>query len=84
MKAYGNRILIDPTPIETTTKSGIILQPKEEEKPSKGTVYSVGSDVKLIKKGNIVHFNKYTPVEVKDGDKKYLVIKDEDIYVVEG
>lgn len=82
MKAYGNRILIDPTPIETKTASGIILQPKEEEKPSKGTVVSTGELVKDIKKGSIVHFNKYTPIEIKDGEKKYLVIKDEDVYVI--
>lgn len=83
MKAYGNRILIDPTPVETKTKAGIILQPKEEEKPSKGSVASVGELVKGIKKGDLIHFNKYTPIEVKDGEKKYLVIKDEDVYVVE-
>ena len=83
MKAYGKRILIDPTPNEKVTKAGIILQPKEEEKPSKGLVVSVGKDVIGIKVKDNVHFNKYTTVEVLDGEKKYLVIKDEDVYTID-
>jgi chaperonin GroES len=83
MKAYGNRILIDPTPIEKVTPSGIILQPKEEDKPSKGLVVSIGKQVTGISVNDVVHFNKYTPIEVKEGDKKYLVIKDEDVYTIE-
>lgn len=87
MRAYGNRILIDQTPIEEITAAGIIM-PKEfltvsAEKPSSGRVVSVGELVQGIKENDIIHFNKYTPVEVKEHDKTYLVIKDEDVYVIE-
>lgn len=83
MKAYGKRILIDPTPIEKLTPSGIILQPKEEDKPSKGLVLAVGKEVIGIYIKDIVHFNKYTPIEITKDAKKYLVIKDEDVYTIE-
>lgn len=84
-EAVGIRILVDPTPVDKVTKGGIILpaMTKEEEKPSHGTVVSVGSDVKANLQGKNVHFNKYTAIELKDGEKKYFVLKEEDIYVVE-
>lgn len=83
MKAIGKRILIDPTPIETTTKSGIILQPKAEDKPSKGKVVSIGNEVKEIKKDDIVHFNKHVGIEVVLNEIKYLTIREEEAYIVE-
>lgn len=83
MKAYGKRILVDPKPNEKITKSGIILQPKEEEKPNKGLVVSVGKDVIGVNVNDIIHFNKYTTIEILDGNKKYLVIKDEDVYTID-
>lgn len=83
MKSIGKRILIDPTPIETKTKSGIILQPKAEDKPSKGKVISVGAEVKEIKKDDIVHFNKHVGIEVILDEVKYLTIREEEAYIVE-
>jgi len=83
MKAIGKRILIDPTPIEKVTKSGIILQPKVEDKPSKGKVVSVGAEVKEIKRGDIVHFNKHVSIEDVLDEVKYLSIREEEAYIIE-
>ena len=83
MKAIGKRILIDPKPIEKVTKGGIILQSKVEEKPSVGKVLSVGGDVKEIKIGDIIHFNKHVAVEIVVDDIKYLTVKEEEAYTVE-
>ena len=83
MKSIGKRILIDPTSIETTTKSGIILQTKVEDKPSKGKVVSIGEEVKEIKVKDIVHFNKYVGIEIELNEDKYLTIKEEEVYIVE-
>lgn len=84
-KAVGIRILVDPKPVDKVTKAGIILpgMNKDEEKPTNGVVLSVGADVKTVKNGDKVHFNKYTAVELKEGDSKFYVLKEEDIYVVE-
>lgn len=83
MKAVKNRILIDPTPIEKVTKSGIILTPKVEEKPGCGTVVSIGKEVKEVKIGDTVHFNKHVGVELVLNEKKYLTIREEEAYIVE-
>lgn len=83
MKAVKNRILIDPTPVETVTKSGIILTPKPDEKSTYGTVVSIGKEVKEVKIGDVVHFNKYVGVELTLNEKKYLTIREEEAYIVE-
>lgn len=84
----GNHILVEPVEEESTTKSGIIVQSKEKEKPWHGKVIAVGEGKPLddgsrtpmdVNKGDIVYFTKYAPdeVEVEDnGEKKtYLVIQ---------
>ena len=83
MKAIGKRILIDPKPIEKVTKSGIILTPKVEDKPSIGKVISIGGEVKEIKEGNIVHFNKHVGIEIIIDDVKYLSVREDEVYIVE-
>lgn len=83
MKAIGYRVLVDPTPPETVTKAGIILQPKVEEKPTSGKVVSVGGEVKEVKVGDTAHFNKHVAIEVMDGEKKYVVLREEEIYTVD-
>lgn len=83
MKSIGKRILIDPSPIETKTKSGIILTPKVEDKPSSGKVISIGNEVKEIQRGDIVHFNKHVGIEVVLDEVKYLSIREEEAYVIE-
>jgi len=83
MKSVGKRILVDPTPVEKITKSGIILTPKIEDKPSSGTVVSVGDEVKEIQRGDVVHFNKHVGIEVIIDEVKYLSIKEDESYVIE-
>jgi len=85
MKSIGKRILIDPTPIETTTKSGIIIPDSsiKGDKPSKGKVVSIGNEVKEIKIKDIVHFNKHVGIEIVLDEVKYLSVREEEVYIVE-
>jgi len=83
MKAIKNRILIDPKPVEQVTKSGIILTTKTDEKPGQGKVVSVGKEVKEVKIGDTVHFNKHVGIELVLDEKKYLTIREEEAYIVE-
>lgn len=88
MKAIGKRVLIDATPLEEKTAGGIYIPvqvlEKQGDKPSKGTVLSVGDEVTTVKVGDYIHFNMYTPVKIKAKDgKEYLVIKEEEIYTIE-
>jgi chaperonin GroES len=87
-----DRVVVLPTEAETKTAGGIVIpDTADKDKPSKGTVVSVGNgkhDVngKLIplqvKKDDQVLFGKYAGTNVKLGDKEYLVMREEDILAV--
>ena len=61
------------------TAGGIYVPDVAKEKPQKGSVEAVGVDVKELKKGNTVLFDKYSGSKYKLNDVEYLIIKEEDI-----
>lgn len=61
------------------TAGGIYVPDVAKEKPQKGTVEAVGSEVKEVKTGNTVLFDKYSGSKIKLNDTEYLIIKEEDI-----
>lgn len=61
------------------TAGGLYVPDVAKEKPQKGTVDAVGSEVKEVKPGNVVLFDKYSGSKIKIDDVEYLVIKEEDI-----
>ena len=61
IKPLGKRVLIEQTKQEEVTKSGIVLPgTASKEKPIIGEVIAVGTEVKEIKKGMNVIFEKYS------------------------
>jgi len=92
IKPLSDHILIEAISQEEKTKSGILLpETAEKERPEQGKVIAVGSGRRLpsgkripleVKKGDIVHFTKYGPTEIKVGDKEYLIAKEEDILAI--
>ncbi|WP_271400591.1 co-chaperone GroES [Salinicoccus roseus] len=91
LKPLGNRVVIDLTQKEETTKSGIILTESAKEKPQEGTVVAVGpgrvldngTPVELeVKEGDRVVYSKFAGTELKHDDKDYLVLADTDILAV--
>lgn len=83
IKPTSNNILIEPFKESEKTKTGIII-PKtaEKEKAEKGKVLEIGKDVKEIKKGDMIIFVKYAPMELKIEDKEYLIAKEEDVLAI--
>lgn len=61
------------------TAGGIYVPDVAKEKPQKGTVVAVGSEVKELKVGDAVLFDKYSGSKIKLDDVEYLIIKEEDI-----
>jgi chaperonin GroES len=61
------------------TAGGLYVPDVAKEKPSKGTVTAVGSEVKEVKTGNTVLFDKYTGSKIKLEDVEYLIVKEEDL-----
>lgn len=61
------------------TPGGIYVPDVAKEKPQKGEVIAVGSEVKEVKVGDIVLFDKYAGSKIKVDDVEYLIIKEEEI-----
>ncbi|MEJ5227255.1 co-chaperone GroES [Thermodesulfovibrio sp.] len=61
------------------TPGGIYVPDVAKEKPQKGEVIAVGSEVKEVKVGDTVLFDKYAGSKIKIDDVEYLIIKEEEI-----
>ena len=58
LRPLGDRVVIQPTPREEMTKSGIVLPDTAKEKPQEGTILAVGP-------GRILDDGKREPIDVK-------------------
>lgn len=83
IKPLGNRVLVEPDPIEKITKSGIMIPDYgEEEKPRSGTIAAIGKDVMMVGLGDKVIFGKYAGAEVVSAGKTLVFMIEEDIYAI--
>jgi chaperonin GroES len=93
LRPLGDRVVIQPTPREEMTKSGIVLPDTAKEKPQEGTILAVGPGRILddgkresidVKKGDKVLYAKYAGTEFKiDGDELLIVSQKDILAVVE-
>jgi chaperonin GroES len=74
MKPLADRVLIEPTPAEEKTSSGLIIPDTAKEKPLKGTVIAVGpgkvDEPMTVKVGDSVIYGQYSGTEIKLDGKK--------------
>ena len=85
-----DRVVLKPTEIEETTKSGFILTSASQEKPQFSEVVAVGPggivDVKetemYVKVGDKVIAGKYSGTEVKIDDIEYTIVRQSDILAI--
>jgi len=95
IKPLHNNVLIEPISGEERARksAGGILIPEtiDKEKPDQGKVAEVGPGKRddsgkiiplSVKKGQKVIFSKYSPDEVKVGEKKYYIISEDNILAV--
>ena len=83
IKPLGKRVLIKQVEQEEVTKSGIVLPgTASKEKPITGEVLAVGKEVKDVKAGDKVIFEKYTGTEVKDGDDSFLILDIDNVLAI--
>ncbi|PLY13851.1 co-chaperone GroES [Sulfurimonas sp. CVO] len=76
----GKRVLVKRVEEANTTSSGIIIPDNAQEKPSKGEVVAVSSEVNEIASGDIVVFGKFSGNEISLDSEKFLVLETEDIF----
>ena len=86
----GDRVVLKQCETEETTKSGIILTPKAQEKPVTAEVVAVGpggmvdgKEVTMqVKGGDKVIYSKYAGNEVKLDDVEYVIVRQNDILAI--
>ncbi len=81
-----DRVLIEPALAEEKTAGGIIIPDTAKEKPQKGVVVAVGKGKKdepmTVKVGDSVLYGKYSGTEVTVDGKTYLIMREDDIFMV--
>ncbi|MEW6117362.1 MAG: co-chaperone GroES [Nitrospirota bacterium] len=61
------------------TAGGLYIPDVAKEKPQQGVVEAVGPEVKEVKPGSTVLFDKYAGTKVKNEKYEYLIIKEESL-----
>jgi chaperonin GroES len=91
LRPLGDRVVVQPSEREETTKSGIVIPDTAKEKPQRGTVVAVGEgrrgddgdripvDVAV---GDEVLFSKFSGTEFKLDDEEYLILPEKDILAI--
>jgi chaperonin GroES len=86
IKPLADRVLIEPQEAQTKTAGGIYIPDTAKEKPQQGKVIAVGPGKKdepmEVKAGDVVLYGKYAGTEVTVEDKKYLIVKQQDILAI--
>ena len=86
----GDRVVLKQTEKEETTKSGIILAAKSQEKPVTAEVVAVGPGgmvdgkevIMQVKVGDQVIYSKFAGNEVKLDEEEYVIVRQNDILAI--
>jgi chaperonin GroES len=83
-KPLADRVLVEPSPAEQKTASGIIIPDTAKEKPLRGKIVAAGAGKKdepmTVKVGDSVLFGQYSGTEIKIDGLTYLIMRESDIY----
>ncbi len=91
LRPLGDKVVIQPTPREVTTKSGIVIPDTAKEKPQEGKVQAVGPGRILddgkreqmdLKRGDTVLYAKYAGSEFKLDGEDLLIVSAKDVLAV--
>ena len=88
LRPLADRVIVKRVENETKTASGIVIPDSAAEKPDQGEVLAVGPGKKndkgelgamAVKVGDRVLISKYGGTEVKLEEKKYTLVREDDI-----
>lgn len=77
-KPLKDRVFVSYTEEMDKTSGGIYIPDAAKEKSQKGKVESIGSEVKDIKVGDTILFDKYSGSKITIDNIEYLILKEED------
>jgi len=75
----GDRVFVTYTEEMERTTGGIYVPESAKEKPQRGAIQAIGKDVKNVKVGDQILFDKYSGSKLKIDDEDCLILKEEDI-----
>ena len=85
MKAIGKYIVIKPIKeVDTKTKGGLILAENQREdiRYRRAKVVQPGTEVKVLKKGDEVYYDKASGFNIEIKKEQYKIIKEFDVVIV--
>lgn len=86
IKPLADRVLVEPSPAEDKTASGIIIPDTAKEKPQRGKVVAVGPGKKdeptTVAIGDTVLYGKYSGTEISIDGSDYLIMRESDILAI--
>lgn len=85
MKAVGKYIVIDPNKeTNVKTEGGLILSNNQREdiRYRQAVVVKPGTDVKIIKKGDEIYYDRSSGFNIEIKNKQYTIIKEFDVVVI--
>ena len=91
LRPLGDRVVVEPTSGDETTKSGIVIPDTAKEKPQEGKILAVGPGRVLddgkreqmdLKRGDKVLYARYAGTEFKLDGEDLLIISHRDILAV--
>lgn len=78
-KPLKERVFVSYSEELDKTAGGLYIPDAAKEKPQKGKVEAIGSEVKNVAAGDVVLFDKYSGSKISLDGEDYLIIKEEDI-----
>jgi chaperonin GroES len=78
-KPLKDRVFVSYTEEMQKTAGGLYIPDSAKEKPQSGKVEAVGDDVKSLKVGDKILFDKYSGSKINIDNNEYLIIKEEDV-----
>ena len=78
-KPLRDRVFVSYSEEADRTAGGIYIPEAAKEKPQKGKIDAVGSEVKNLKVGDTILFDKYSGSKISMDGTDYLIVKEEDV-----
>ena len=78
-KPLKDRVFVSYTGELEKTAGGLYIPDTAKEKPQTGKVEAIGEEVKQLKVGDKVLFDKYSGSKINIDNNEYLIVKEEDI-----
>jgi len=78
-KPLKERVFVSYTEELEKTAGGLYIPDTAKEKPQSGKVEAIGEEVKSLKVGDKILFDKYSGSKIKLDNVDYLIVKEEDV-----